>query len=81
MMALVFFVMARSIKAGSILRDMGSLSTSFIVAPVYSTAFAVAIMVKAGKMTSSPGPMPSAAITRCSATVPLAHATACSQPA
>src|SRR6516165_6586325 len=37
--------------------------------------------VNAGTTTSSLGPMPSAARTRCSATVPLAHATAYSQPA
>ena len=61
MRALVFFVMARSTKAGSILKVTGSLSTSFAIAPVYLTALAAAIIVKAGKITSSPAPMPSAA--------------------
>src|ERR1019366_7457244 len=59
----------------------GSESAKTGVAPVYATAFAVAIIVKAGTTISSPAFRPSAARTRCSAAVPLEHETARVQPA
>ena len=58
----------------------GSESTSTGSAPRKRTALAVAIMVKVGIRTSSPSPTPAAASARCSAAVPLEHATPCSQP-
>src|SRR5271169_1770426 len=59
----------------------GSESAKTGVAPVYATALAVAIIVKAGTTTSSPAFRPSAARTRCSAAVPLEHETARAVPA
>lgn len=58
----------------------GSASTRTGVAPVYRTAFGVAIMVKVGMITSSPRPIPCVAAAGWSAAVPFAHATPCSQP-
>src|ERR1035441_10918341 len=59
----------------------GSESAKTGVAPVYATAFAVAIIVKAGTTIWSLAFRPSAARARCSAAVPLEHETARVQPA
>ena len=58
----------------------GSASTSTGVAPVYATAFAVAIIVNVGRITSSPFSRPRAASARWSAVVPLEQATPKRQP-
>ena len=55
-------------------------STSTGVAPVYRTAFAVAIIVNVGITTSSPGPSPKVARARWSDVVPFEHATPYRQP-
>src|SRR3989344_862474 len=49
-------------------------------APVYNTAIQLEAMVKAGTITSSPGPIPNANKATCKAAVPLATATACLTP-
>jgi hypothetical protein len=51
--------------------DTGSTSTNTGVAPTPLTASAVAMKVFGTVMTSSPGPIPRAAITKCNAVVPL----------
>lgn len=80
MMALVAGVMADATWVGSRHRVSGSTSTSTGVAPVCTMALAVLMMEKAGVMTSSPGPRPRAAQTRCRAAVPLAQATPWATP-
>ena len=54
---------------------MSSTSANTGTAPAATTAFTVAMKVKAGTMTSSPGSTPSAASAQRSAAVPLATAT------
>ena len=61
---------ASASASGSRLYVARSMSTKFGVAPWYSTTFAVEIQVKAGTITSSPGPSPSAATAKCRAVVP-----------
>ncbi|MFT3917330.1 MAG: hypothetical protein QM704_25560 [Anaeromyxobacteraceae bacterium] len=63
--------MARSTAAGSRHQEPGSTSASTGVAPVRSTACAVAAKVRSGTITSSPGPSPSAWSARWRATVPF----------
>src|SRR2546423_932524 len=60
----------------SIVHVAGSTSTNTGRAPQYPTAFAQAMYVSVGTMTSSPGPTPAPNNARCSAAVPLTHATA-----
>ena len=57
-MALVFGVMAASIRLTSMLQVFGSQSTNTAVAPATQMASAVAKNVFAVVMTSSPVPMP-----------------------
>ena len=54
---------------------MSSTSANTGTAPAATTAFTVAMKVKAGTMTSSPGRTPSAASAQRNAAVPLATAT------
>jgi hypothetical protein len=58
----------------------GLTSTNTGLAPTANTASAVAMNVLAGTMTSSPGPMPSAARLSWRAAVPLATPTPCRTP-
>src|SRR5215510_13397991 len=75
MMPLVRDVMASAILDVSGFHVSRSESTSTGVAPVYRTEFAVAIIVKAGKMTSSPGSTPNVTSARWRDVVPFEHAT------
>src|SRR5215470_8182042 len=73
-------VMAAAIAAISMLPVARSASTKTGLAPVSATAWAVAVWVMAGTMTSSPAPRPSANHTRC---MPVVHddtETACGAP-
>ena len=63
--------MARSIRPGSIVQYVGSMSTNTGFARAYSIAATVATNVNGTVMTSSPGPTPAASRDRCSALVPL----------
>ena len=54
-------VIRRAASATSMLKVSRSMSQNTTVPPRYSTTLAVAIQVKAGTITSSPGPNPSAA--------------------
>src|SRR5262245_9785408 len=69
-MALVLAVIAPAIAAMSRLPEAGSASTNTALAPVNSTAWALATCVCAGTITSSPSPSPSVNHTRC---IPAVH--------
>ena len=71
MMARVRAVILASICATSMHQVTGSLSTSTGTAPARTTAAAHEMMVKAGMITSSPGPMRRAATAASSANEPL----------
>src|SRR5690606_40943644 len=60
MMTLVGGVIAVSTASGSMHKVSASMSTSTGLAPTCSTTLAVAAKVRAGTITSSPGPTPSA---------------------
>src|SRR5690606_27567635 len=60
MMTLVRGVIAASTASGSMHKVSASMSTSTGLAPTCSTTLAVAAKVRAGTITSSPGPTPSA---------------------
>jgi len=72
MMARVRFVTAAETDDTSMVAVRSSQSTSTGVAPAYQIAWAVAMNVFAGRMTSSPAPMPSPRRIRCRASAPLA---------
>ena len=72
-MAFVLGVIAFSIAAGSIQNVRGSTSTKTGVSLRRAITSVVAIYVKDGVITSSPGCNPSAIIAIWSASVPLAH--------
>ena len=67
MIALVRGVMRASICPTSMFQVTGSQSTSTGVAPARTMRAAQEMMVKVGRMTSSPGPRPSAATAASSA--------------
>ena len=75
MIAFVRGVIFRSTSAGSRLSVTGSMSAKTGVAPMRAIDSAVAKKVKAGQMTSSPRPIPSASSTITSASVPFATPT------
>ena len=54
----------------------GSMSANTGIAPTYTSGAAVATHVDSGTITSSPGPMPSARMARCSAEVQCGTAAA-----
>ena len=72
--------MAASTAAGDRLRVKGSISAKTGLPPQYAAQFALARKVMGEVITSSPGPTPKAAMSRCSAAVPLQQATACRAP-
>ena len=59
-----------------ILNEFGSTSANIGTAPTYKTAKAVAINVKGGTITSSPGSIPNATKDACNADVPEFNAIA-----
>ena len=69
MIAFVFGVIAASISSGVVLYVFGSMSTKTGLAPACRIAFAEAMNVNDGQITSSPGPTPAATSARCSAVV------------
>src|SRR5690606_8427543 len=73
-------VIADRTDAGSTLNVAGSMSANTGRSPAFQTAPALAKNVNAGTITSSPGSRSSARSTSSSASVPLAHATACGTP-
>ena len=75
MIALVFGVIAKAIRAGSMQYVSGSMSTKTGFAPTKAMTFAVAANVKDGTITSSPGPIPSEIKHKWSAEVPEFTAT------
>src|SRR6185436_10633742 len=75
MIALVLGVMRASMSAARMFQVSGSQSTQTGVAPARTTAAAQEMMVKLGMITSSPGPMPSAATASSRAAEPLLTAT------
>src|SRR5207244_1042421 len=66
---------ARCRLAGSRLKLFSSTSANTGVAPTSAMTSAVAVKVKLGQITASPGPIPCAISTKISASVPLAHVT------
>ena len=78
--ALVLTVIANSSFCGSIFHVSSSESIKTGLAPVYATAFAVAINVNDGIRTSSPVPIPNATKAKCNATVPFETASAYLHP-
>jgi len=78
--ALVFGVIFASIKFGSILYVLSSISTNTGFAPKNAIISAVAIKVKGVVMISSPGFISSAIKANSSASVPLLQAIACFAP-
>src|SRR6266536_839977 len=64
MIAFVRLVMRCAMSAGSMLYVRASMSANTTVAPVYRIAFAEAMNVNDGTMTSSPGPTPAVASAR-----------------
>ena len=76
----VFGVIADSIFFSSMFIVSGRRSTKTGTAPRSAIAFAHDTNVNEGKMTSSPGSMPTPSRARCSATVPFVTATTCSAP-
>ena len=79
MMAFVRGVISALDSAGSILQ-VGPMSAKTGVAPRCMITLAVAEKVSGVVMTSSPGPMPSAARARCSPAVAELTATVCCAP-
>ena len=73
-------VMCASICAMSMLKVGKSMSQKTARPPRYSTALAVATQVKAGTITSSPGPTPMIVMATCNAVVQFETATACFTP-
>jgi hypothetical protein len=67
--ALVRDVRRASIDSAVTFIVTGSTSAGTGTAPAWMTALAVAQNVRAGTITSSPGPMPAASALRCSAAV------------
>src|SRR5205807_10215349 len=80
MMAFVRLVILRSTSAGSTLKVRGSMSANTTVAPVYRIAFADAMNVNDGTMTSSPGPTSIEASARCKPVVQEVVAMPCFAP-
>jgi hypothetical protein len=80
MIAFVFAVILRSTSSGSRLSVTGSISAKTGVASRRAIASAVAKNVKAGQITSSPRPIPSASSTSTSASVPFATPTVSGTP-
>ena len=72
MIARVFGVIRAATSSGSRLHVAGSTSAKTGVAPRRAIASAEAKNVKAGQITSSPGPIPIASMTSTSASVPFA---------
>ena len=72
MIARVFELIFSSSRRTSRLQVSGSMSAKTGVAPTRTTTSAVAAKVKAGVITSSPGPMPRAIRLISRASVPLA---------
>jgi hypothetical protein len=80
MIAAVFGVIAASTRPGSIVHVPGVTSTNTGRAPAAMGAYAVAENVNAGRMTSSPQPMPRAFSATSMVTVPLDMSTPCLAP-
>src|ERR1700674_3346738 len=80
MIARVRSVIFDSSRLTSMQNVSGSLSTSTGIAPARQTARAQDMIVKEGKITSSPGPIPTAATPTSSAAVPLLTATPLERP-
>ena len=80
MIARVRAVTAAATARGSMLKVRGSMSTNAGHAPTWRMAFAVAMQVNAGQITSSPGPTPLRCSAICIAEVHELVATACSAP-
>ena len=80
MTALVRAVIRRSVSSGSMTMVHGSTSAKTGVPPAFATELATGWQQKAGTITSSPGPMPSAATDRLSPPVPLEQATTSPAP-
>ena len=80
MTAFVRGPIAASVARRSRANEQASRSTNTGAAPVATTAFADAMNVRAGTITSSPGPTPAATSAICSAAVPELAATARSVP-
>ncbi len=79
-MAWVRGVTAAATRAGSMSRCSSSTSTRTGTAPMRETASAVAMNVLAGRITSPPGPTPTARSASSSASVPLATPMQCADP-
>ncbi|MNL45601.1 hypothetical protein D3C87_1682600 [compost metagenome] len=79
-MAFVRGVIAASTAEGSRHHDSGRISTNTGRAPRWTIGAALAIQLVSAMMTSSPGPMPSAAMPMCKAPVQLDVAMAYSVP-
>src|SRR5437867_3822464 len=75
--ALVFLVIAFSMASGSMQNVFGSTSTNIGVRFNKAITSAVAIKVKEGEITSSPGCKPKAIMEICRASVPLAQGITC----
>jgi hypothetical protein len=80
MMTRVAAVIRRATSATSTLNVARSMSANTGRAPQYSTTLALATNVNDGRMTSSPGPTPSATSSRWSPVVHEQTATACLAP-
>src|ERR1700756_3425583 len=80
MIALVLGVIAAASFAGSRFQVTRSESTTTGVAPARTIAAAQEVIVKAGRITSSPGPIRNAAIATSNATDPFITATPCRCP-
>src|SRR5437763_1700031 len=80
MIAFVRLVMRCAMSAGSMLYVRASMSANTTVAPVYRIAFAEAMNVNDGTMTSSPGPTPAVASARCRPVVQEVVAIPCFAP-
>src|SRR6266446_5132854 len=78
--ALVRLVILLAIRVGSMFHVSGWQSTTIGMAPARTMAAAQEMIVKVGRMTSSPGPMRNAASATSMATLPLHTATPCAQP-
>ena len=61
----------KALDAAEDVLDKAKESIKTGVAPVYATALAVAMNVRLGRITSSPGPIPRVTSARCKAAVPL----------
>src|SRR5438270_7196815 len=80
MIALVLGVIRSAMRFAVVFQVSPSQSTSTGVAPDRTIAAAQEIIVKLGRITSSPGPKPSAATATSSAAEPLQTATPCLRP-